>query len=134
MSEFVTLLPLGLGLLFFAIGFLWQVRKGMNRPLLGICMIAGALCFWWSTALMLVRSGEFYIALNLLMFVIFFGGVAFFFPLPAGAERFNQHGLAANIVVWTGAALGLAHVFGLWLTEEWPRWLIECYQRWGIHA
>jgi hypothetical protein len=136
MSDLLFLVPLLVGLGIMALGFKFQVPRGteMNRPAFGITLVTGSLFWWLSSAILLVYEGQFYFILNIITVVAFFSGLAFFFPLPDGATRLNEHGLPGNILIWTGLILGLAHSLALMFTAAWPARLLEWYASLGLHA
>lgn len=136
MNEFLFIIPLLVGLGILALGFKFQVPRGpeMNRPVFGVIMVIASLFWWLSSAILLVHEGQFYFILNIVIVVAFFTGLAFFFPLPDGATRLNEHSLPGNILIWTGFILGLAHSLALMFTTAWPARLLEWYASLGLHA
>ena len=119
-----------------ALGFKLQMPKGpaMNRAAMGLSLVVGSLCWWLSSAILLVQKGEFYFILNMMTVFAFFVGLAFFVPRAHGASRPNQHSLPGLILVWAGLILGLAHSLALMFSESWPARLIEIYARLGLHG
>jgi hypothetical protein len=136
MSDLLYLVPLLLGLGVIALAAKIQIPKGlaMNRPVFGLALIAGALLWWLSSALLLAGEGKFFLLLNAILVVVFFSGLAFLFPQPPGSTQINQHSRPATILIWAGLILGLAHTLALLLTESWPERLLEFYTSIGIRG
>ncbi|WP_038169032.1 hypothetical protein [Verrucomicrobium sp. BvORR106] len=136
MQDLLFVVPLLVGLAIIALGFKFQVSKGpaMNRPAFGAFLVLGSLCWWLSTAILLVYEGKFYFIINVLTVLTFFMGLASFIPLPEGAARTNLHRLPGLILVWLGLILGFAHALALTLADTWPARLLEFYAKLGLHS
>ena len=136
MKDLLFLVPLLFGVGIMALGFKLQIPKGqaMNRPAFGIALLVGSLFWWLSSAILLAHEGKFYFILNMLTVLVFFLGVAFFFPQPSHATHPNQHSMPGTILVWLGIILGLGHSLALMFTTTWPARLLEFYAALGLHA
>lgn len=135
MNDLLFLVPLIVGFGMIALGFKLQIPKGpaMNRPAFGIAIVAGSLCWWFSSAILLASEGKFYFILNMLTVLAFFVGLAFFFPQPSKATHPNQHSVPGTILVWLGLILGLVHSLALMFIATWPARLLQFYAALGIH-
>lgn len=135
MNDLLFLVPLIVGFGIMALGFKCQIPRGpaMNRPVFGIALLVGSLCWWASSAILLVQEEKFYFTLNMLTVVAFFCGLAFFIPQPRAALRPNQHSVAGAILVGMGLILGLAHSLALMFTQTWPALLLQFYAALGLH-
>jgi hypothetical protein len=135
-NGLLFLVPLAAGFGIMALGFKVQIPRGraMNRPALGIALVAGSLFWWLSTAILLAYEGKFNFILNMLTVLTFFVGLAFFFPQPSTATRANQHNVAGTILVWLGFILGLLHPLALIYSATWPARLLQLYAALGLHA
>jgi hypothetical protein len=135
MQDLLFVVPLIVGFAIIALGFKLQVAKGpaMNRPAFGAFLVLSSLCWWLSTAILLVYEGKFYFIINVLTVLTFFMGLACFVPLPQ-ALRVTRHRLPGLILVWLGLILGFAHALALTLTDAWPARLVEFYAKLGLHS
>jgi len=134
MSKLVHLIPLLMGAGFLILSAKIPVSPERRRPVVGIGFISCGLCFWVSSALLLVLGREYYLSVNVLMVVMPFAGLALFIPAPAGSMRIDQHRLPANILIILGAILGAAHGCALEFSTEWPARLLAFYAHLGLHA
>lgn len=135
MHDLLFLIPLIIGLAIIALGMKLQLPKGpaMNRPAFGLFLVAGAVCWWISGAILLTYQGKFYFMLSLLTILTFFLGLANFVPPPRGATRPNQFRPLGNILIALGFILGLSHSLALMFTTVWPAHLLQFHDSLGLH-
>jgi hypothetical protein len=135
MNAVPDLLPLAIGAGSLLLAARIQLPKwpNMNRPVFGMVLIFAAVCLWLSSAMMLVRSGEFYAVLNMAYVVLLFLGPTQFLQQPPTAKTNKDHGVLGNCLMYFGLALGIAHSAALLFHPPWSAFLLDLYRRVGIY-
>ena len=134
MTELVFFIPLGIGIAVLAIVCKWQIPKGpaMNRPILGIALLTGSVCFGLANALRHIQEGRIQLILSMLSVWMFFFGLALILPPPFVGAPANQHSIWGKLLIWIGLPLGIAHPLALLFTEKWPALLLQFYAALGL--